>query len=187
MSSWDQSNRGGKLGLVWRKRKKISQMINDYLYLPFFLLIISCYILEPHIASQLYLSLAYRIVHKLPIDHSYRLLFHTPRLLLLGRPGPPYLPCLPCLLATHHPSPRLSETSTIWATQHLPHLLSPTPPTQPWLPLSPMPATCPILATCLTEGHLTALMETMAIPAMVTSIPASAMATHPKVGIHCFS
>ncbi len=30
----------GKLGLVWRNRKKISQIINDYLYLPFFLLII---------------------------------------------------------------------------------------------------------------------------------------------------
>jgi hypothetical protein len=29
-----------KLGLVWIKRKKISQIINDYLYLPFFLLII---------------------------------------------------------------------------------------------------------------------------------------------------
>jgi hypothetical protein len=31
---------GGKLGLVWRNRKKISQIINDYLCLPFFLLII---------------------------------------------------------------------------------------------------------------------------------------------------
>jgi hypothetical protein len=40
MSSWDQANRWGKLGLVWRNRKKISQIINDYLYLPFFLLII---------------------------------------------------------------------------------------------------------------------------------------------------
>ncbi len=40
MSSWDQANRGEKLGLVWRNRKKISQIINDYLYLPFFLLII---------------------------------------------------------------------------------------------------------------------------------------------------
>jgi hypothetical protein len=29
-----------KLGLVWRNRKKISQIINAYLYLPFFLLII---------------------------------------------------------------------------------------------------------------------------------------------------
>jgi hypothetical protein len=36
----DQENRGEKLGLVWRKRKKISQIINDYLYLPFFFLII---------------------------------------------------------------------------------------------------------------------------------------------------
>ncbi len=39
-SSWDQANRRPKLGLVWRNRKKISQIIKDYLYLPFFLLII---------------------------------------------------------------------------------------------------------------------------------------------------
>ncbi len=30
----------GKPGLVWRSRTKISQIINDYLYFPFFLLII---------------------------------------------------------------------------------------------------------------------------------------------------
>jgi hypothetical protein len=29
-----------KNGLVWRNRKKISQIIKDYFYLPFFLLII---------------------------------------------------------------------------------------------------------------------------------------------------
>jgi hypothetical protein len=40
MSSWDQASRGEKLGLVWRNKKKISQIINDYLYLPFFLFII---------------------------------------------------------------------------------------------------------------------------------------------------
>ncbi len=40
MPSWDQANRGEKLGFVWRNRKKISQIINDYLSLPFFLLII---------------------------------------------------------------------------------------------------------------------------------------------------
>ncbi len=34
------ANRRKKLGLVWRNRKKISQIINDYLCLPFFLLII---------------------------------------------------------------------------------------------------------------------------------------------------
>ncbi len=39
-SSWDQANILQKLGLVWRNRKKISQIIKDYLYLPFFLLII---------------------------------------------------------------------------------------------------------------------------------------------------
>jgi hypothetical protein len=43
LSSWDQASRGEKLGLVRRKRKKISQIINDYLYLPFFLLIILWY------------------------------------------------------------------------------------------------------------------------------------------------
>ncbi len=37
---WEQANRRQKLGLVWRNRKKISQFINAYLYLPFFLLII---------------------------------------------------------------------------------------------------------------------------------------------------
>jgi hypothetical protein len=31
-----------KIGLVWRNGKKISQIINDYLCLPFFLLIILC-------------------------------------------------------------------------------------------------------------------------------------------------
>jgi hypothetical protein len=40
MSSWDQANRGGNIGLFWRNRKKISHIINEYLYLPFFLLII---------------------------------------------------------------------------------------------------------------------------------------------------
>jgi hypothetical protein len=41
MSSWDQANRGEKLGLVWRNRKEISQTIKVYLYLPFFLLTLS--------------------------------------------------------------------------------------------------------------------------------------------------
>jgi hypothetical protein len=39
-SSWDQANIQQKLGLVWKNRKKISQIIEDYFYLPFFLLII---------------------------------------------------------------------------------------------------------------------------------------------------
>ena len=39
-SSWDQANIRQKLGLVWRNRKKIIQIIKDYFYLPFFLLII---------------------------------------------------------------------------------------------------------------------------------------------------
>jgi hypothetical protein len=33
--------RGKNLGMVWRNRKKISHIINDYLYLPFFHLTIS--------------------------------------------------------------------------------------------------------------------------------------------------
>jgi hypothetical protein len=39
-SSWDQADKRQKLGLVWRNKKKISQIIKDYFYLPFFLLII---------------------------------------------------------------------------------------------------------------------------------------------------
>jgi hypothetical protein len=39
-SSWDQANIRQKLGLAWRHKKKISQIIKDYFYLPFFLLII---------------------------------------------------------------------------------------------------------------------------------------------------
>jgi hypothetical protein len=41
--SRDQAKRGEKLGFVWRRknnRNKITLIINDYLYLPFFLLII---------------------------------------------------------------------------------------------------------------------------------------------------
>ncbi len=37
-----QANRRQKPGLVWRNRKKISQIIKDYFYLPFFLLFILC-------------------------------------------------------------------------------------------------------------------------------------------------
>ncbi len=43
-SSWDQENRRQKLSLVWRNRKKISQIIKDYFYFPFFLLIILCFV-----------------------------------------------------------------------------------------------------------------------------------------------
>ncbi len=39
-SCWNQANNRQKLGLVWRNRKKISQIIKDYFYLPLFLLII---------------------------------------------------------------------------------------------------------------------------------------------------
>jgi hypothetical protein len=41
-SSWVQANIRQKLGLVWRNRKKIGQIIKDHFYLPFFLLIILC-------------------------------------------------------------------------------------------------------------------------------------------------
>jgi hypothetical protein len=44
MSIWDQANKREKLGLVWRNGKKISHLINDYLYLAFFLLIILLFI-----------------------------------------------------------------------------------------------------------------------------------------------
>jgi hypothetical protein len=47
-SSWDQANRRQKLGLVWKIRKKISQIIKDYFYLPFFLLIILCFSITHH-------------------------------------------------------------------------------------------------------------------------------------------
>jgi hypothetical protein len=39
-SSWDEANIWQKLSWVWRNRKKISQIIKDYFYLLFFLLII---------------------------------------------------------------------------------------------------------------------------------------------------
>ncbi len=39
-SSWDKANIRQKLCLAWRNRKKISQIIKDYFYLPFFLLIV---------------------------------------------------------------------------------------------------------------------------------------------------
>jgi hypothetical protein len=41
-SCWDHTNIRQKLGLVWRNRKKISQIIKDCFYLQFFLLIILC-------------------------------------------------------------------------------------------------------------------------------------------------
>jgi hypothetical protein len=44
--SWDQAKRRQKPGLVWRNRKKISQIIKDYFYLPFFLLIILWWLLS---------------------------------------------------------------------------------------------------------------------------------------------
>jgi hypothetical protein len=40
MSIWDQANRGKNLVWFGEIEKKISQIVNDYLYLPFFLLII---------------------------------------------------------------------------------------------------------------------------------------------------
>ncbi len=46
-SSCDQANIRQKLGLVWRNRKKISQIIKDYFYLLFFLLIILLLTLSP--------------------------------------------------------------------------------------------------------------------------------------------
>ncbi len=55
-SSWHQANIRQKLGLVWRNRKKISQIIKDNFYLPFFLLIIlsvwPCFFSENHVEKQ---------------------------------------------------------------------------------------------------------------------------------------
>jgi hypothetical protein len=48
------ANRRQKLGLVWRNRKKISQIINDYLCLPFFLLIILWLYRSPRIKVVFY-------------------------------------------------------------------------------------------------------------------------------------
>jgi hypothetical protein len=53
-SRWDQANRRKKLGLVWRNRKKISQIIKDYFYFPFFLLIILC--LQPLLTQSICLT-----------------------------------------------------------------------------------------------------------------------------------
>jgi hypothetical protein len=39
-AGWDQAKRRQKLGLIWRNKKKISQIIKDYFYLLFFHLII---------------------------------------------------------------------------------------------------------------------------------------------------
>ncbi len=39
-SSWDQANIWQKLGLVWRNKKKINQIIKNYFYLSFLFLII---------------------------------------------------------------------------------------------------------------------------------------------------
>jgi hypothetical protein len=52
-SSWDQANKRQKLGLVWRNRKKISQIFKDYFYLSFFLLIIFMYQPDTHSSRHL--------------------------------------------------------------------------------------------------------------------------------------
>jgi hypothetical protein len=61
--SWDQANIRQKLGLVWRNRKKISQIIKDYFYLPFFLLIIFLVV-----ASCIALSILYNARRGLPYN-----------------------------------------------------------------------------------------------------------------------
>jgi hypothetical protein len=50
----DQANRRQKLGWVWRNRKKISQIINDYIYLPFFLLFILWWQVRMRVNSMAY-------------------------------------------------------------------------------------------------------------------------------------
>jgi hypothetical protein len=51
---------GKNLGLVWRNRKKISQIIKDYFHLPFFLLII---LWEQHISIQNYEIISVQDIH----------------------------------------------------------------------------------------------------------------------------
>jgi hypothetical protein len=57
----DKANRQQKLGLVWRNRKKISQNIKDYFYLPFFLLIILCLRSSTKLPARPGFELDYRI------------------------------------------------------------------------------------------------------------------------------
>jgi hypothetical protein len=71
-SSWDQANRRQKLGLVWRIRKKISQIIKDYFYLPFFLLIILC---PPpsEFLEVLYSTVPHGLINKTPTPQVHKI------------------------------------------------------------------------------------------------------------------
>ncbi len=63
-SSWDQANIRQKLGLVWRNRKKISQIFKDFFYLQFFLLIIlwsSLYDMEGTVAWYIYFTISFHV------------------------------------------------------------------------------------------------------------------------------
>ncbi len=70
----DQANRRQKLGLVWRNRKKISQMIKDYFCLPFFLLIILCLNYSAWILTCLVYPtrlIQYTYTHRHTVTHSH--------------------------------------------------------------------------------------------------------------------
>ncbi len=54
--------------MVWRNRKKISQIINDYPYLPFFLLIILCFAL---IKKENQIFLIYKEIQSEAVAKSY--------------------------------------------------------------------------------------------------------------------
>ncbi len=68
MSSWDQANIRQKLGLVWVNRKKISQIIKDYFYLQFFLLIILWYHPKPDNTRPWKWEAWTRFTERLPTD-----------------------------------------------------------------------------------------------------------------------
>ncbi len=72
-SSWDQAIIRQKLGLVWRNRKKISQIIKDYFYLPFFLLIILWCLSKEKCDAQ-WLALTTQSHHKSARTHLQTLL-----------------------------------------------------------------------------------------------------------------
>jgi hypothetical protein len=57
--------------LVWRNRKKISQIIKDYFYLAFFLLIISCIIFTVQLVAALTKILLFGLGPIFPVENVY--------------------------------------------------------------------------------------------------------------------
>jgi hypothetical protein len=99
-------------GLVWRNRKKISQIIKDYFHLPFFLLIILCYTLT------IFRSCLPSSLHRTPLTHGWTkysipnptrltsppsMRYHHNKSFLFLTISPSHLPSS---LSHHHPNPR---------------------------------------------------------------------------------